>query len=246
MDASERYFELVIDLLGRLRLSQRDAVARAAEAVAATLAADGVVHLFGTGHSHLLAEEVFYRAGGLMAIEAMLDPSVLLSAGARHSTVTERSPGAAAAIAGVYDLRRGDVGVVISNSGRNPAPIEMAKLMKARGLTVIALTSVTHSSAVPPLPPHARRLFEIADIVLDNGGQYGDAGLRIDGVPHPVGPTSTVAGAALLHAVMIGAMERLVAAGKPVVNLPSGNLEGAELTAVAAEFERYRDRIRHW
>ncbi len=246
MDGPQRYFDLVIDLLRRLRDSQRDAVAAAADAVAATLAAGGVIHLFGTGHSHMLAEEVFYRAGGLIPVEAMLNPTVVLSGGARRSTVTERTPGAAAEIASRYDLRRGDVGIVISNSGRNPAPVEMAELMKGRGLTVIVLTSVTHSFALPPTAPSSRRLFEIADIVLDNGGAHGDAGMRLDGVPQPVGPTSTITGAMLLHAVFIGAMERLVAADRSVVNLPSGNVEGADLTAVAAEFERYRERIRHW
>jgi uncharacterized phosphosugar-binding protein len=246
MDGPDRYFSLVIELLGRLRESQGAAVAAAAEAIAASLAADGIVHLFGTGHSHMLAEEMFYRAGGLMAVQAILDPAVVLSGGARRTTVTERTPGAAAEIAERYDLRSGDVGIVVSNSGRNPAPIEMAQLMKAHGLKVIALTSITHSSALPPLPPHTRRLFEIADIVLDNGGEYGDAALHLDSVPYPAGPTSTVAGATLLHAVFIGAMERLIAGGRSVVNFPSGNIEGADATAIAAELERYRDRIRHW
>lgn len=242
----EQYFDLVIDLLLRLRESQRTAVARAADAVAASLRGGGVVHLFGTGHSHMLAEEVFYRAGGLVPIDAMLDASVVLSGGAQRSTVTERTPGAAAEIAGRYDLRAGDVGIVISNSGRNPAPVEMASLMKERGLAVIALTSLAHSRAFAPLPPREVRLADIADIVLDNGGAVGDAALWLDGVPHPVGPTSTVAGAVVLHAVFIEAMEELAAGGQPVVNLPSGNVEGADLTAVAAELGRVRRRLRHW
>jgi len=246
MDGPGRYFSLVIDLLARLRQSQRAAMAAAADLIAASLAADGVVHLFGTGHSHMLAEEVFYRAGGLVPVQAMLDPTVLLSGGAQRSTITERTPGAAAEIAARYDLQPGDVGIVISNSGRNPAPIEMAQLMKARGLKVIALTSVAHSSGLPARPPLSHRLFEIADLVLDNGGVYGDAVLHLDGVPHPAGPTSTIAGAALLHAVFIGAMERLIAGGRSVVNFPSGNIEGTDLTAVAAALERYRGRIRHW
>jgi uncharacterized phosphosugar-binding protein len=108
------------------------------------------------------------------------------------------------------------------------------------------LTSVTHSSALPPLPPHTQRLFEIADIVLGNGGPYGDAGVRLDGVPNPVGPTSTIAGAALLHAVFIGAMERLVRAGRRVVNLPSGNVDDSDMAGIATELARCRDRFRHW
>lgn len=243
MSGAERYFDHVIDLLSRLRVSQQTAIAAAADAIAHALLADGVVHLFGTGHSHMLAEEIFYRAGGLIPIDAMLDPTVVLSGGAQRSTATERTSGAAAEISTRYDLRRGDVGVVISNSGRNPAPVEMAQLMKARGLTVIAVTSIAHSSALSSPAP---RVFEIADIVLDNGGAVGDAGLDVTGVEHPVGPTSTIAGAALLHAVMIAAMERLVAAGRSVTNLPSGNLPTADTRSLAAEVARYRGRIRHW
>jgi uncharacterized phosphosugar-binding protein len=246
MDGAERFFSLVIELLTRLRDSQGPAISAAADAIARSLRAGGLVHLFGTGHSHMLAEEVFYRAGGLIPVDAMLDPAVLLSTGAQRSTVAERTPGLAAAIAARYELRSSDVGIVISNSGRNAGPVEMAVLMKARGLTVIALTSRAHSAAVNPAPPNSPRLFEVADIVLDNGGAYGDASLQLPGVAHPVGPTSTIAGAALLHAVFIGAMERLVAAGETVINLPSGNVEGANIIDVAAELNRYRDRIRHW
>lgn len=246
MTASERYFDAVTQLIFRLRETQGEAIAAAAQAVAERLAAGGIIHLFGTGHSHMLAEELFCRAGGLVPVQAVLDPSVLLSGGAQRSNVTERTPGAAAEIASRYDLRHGDVGIVISNSGRNPAPIEMAELMRAQGMTVIALTSVAHSRAQPPFSPQHRRLFEIADIVLDNCGVPGDAGLRLDGVPQPAGPTSTIAGAVLLHTVLIGAMERLVEIGHPVVNLPSANVENADLTAVASEFELYRGRIRHW
>ncbi len=245
-DGAERFFSLVIELMARLGDSQRPAIAAAADAIAHSLQAGGLVHLFGTGHSHMLAEEVFYRAGGLIPVDAMLDPAVLLSTGAQRSTVAERTSGLAAAIAARYELRSGDVGIVISNSGRNAAPVEMAMLMKARGLTVIALTSRAHSAAVCPVPPQSQRLFEVADIVLDNGGAYGDASLQLPGVAHPVGPTSTIAGAALLHAIFIAAMERLVAAGEKVLNLPSGNVEGANVADLAAELSRYRDRIRHW
>jgi uncharacterized phosphosugar-binding protein len=246
MDGPERYFTSLIELLSRLRVSQRAAVSSAAEAISASLARGGFVHLFGTGHSHLLAEEVFYRAGGLVAVQAMLDPRILLSAGARRSTEAERTTGMAVEIGAQYDLRAGDVGIVISNSGRNPAPIEMAQLMKSRGLTVIALTNLAHSRSHPALPPHSLRLFELADVVLDNGGAIGDAAISLPGVKHPVGPTSTIAGAALLHAVMIEVMERLVAAGERVVNLPSGNVDGADLTGLAEEIERCRGRLRHW
>jgi len=241
----DAYVERLHELLEQFRIAQRAALDRAAACVADSLQRGGVVHLFGTGHSHMIAEEVFYRAGGLIPVNAMLDASVVLSGGALRSTETERTPGAAAAIAARYDLRAGDVGVVISNSGRNPVPVEMAALMKQRGLAVIAVTCLAHSRALPPLDPPGVRLFEVADVVLDNGGAYGDAALALAGVAHPVGPTSTVLGAAIVEAMMIAAMERLVGMGVSVVNLPSGNVPETDLRAVLAELARHRGRLRH-
>lgn len=238
------YLDRLRDLLERFRVTQREALNRAAGTVAECLRGGGMVHLFGTGHSHMIAEEVFYRAGGLIPMNAMLDASVVLSGGATRSTETERTPGAAAAIAARYDLRADDAGVVISNSGRNPAPVEMALLMKGKGMPVIAVTSCAHSSALPPLDPPGARLFEVADIVLDTGGAYGDASLELRGVRHPVGPTSTVLGAAIVQSLVIAAMERL-AVTSAVVNLPSGNVPNADLSAVLAELAKYRSRIRH-
>lgn len=243
--AVDSYLDQVEHLLGRFRRGQRSALTRAAELVADALRAGGVLHLFGTGHSHMLAEEVFYRAGGLVPVNAMLDPTVVLSGGALRSTETERRSGAAAEIAARHDLRRGDAGVVISNSGRNPAPVEMALLMKERGLAVIAVTSLEHSRAVAPRPPLEKRLFEVADAVLDTGVPHGDASLTLPGVAHPAGAVSTVIGAAIVQSLVLAAMERLAASDGEVVNLPSGNIDGADTERVAAEIARYRDRIRH-
>jgi uncharacterized phosphosugar-binding protein len=192
----------------------------------------------------MIAEEVFYRAGGLIPINAMLDTTVVLSGGALRSTETERTSGAAATIAARYDLRRDDAGVVISHSGGNPAPVEMAQLMRRTGLKVIAITSLAHARTPPLRTPAGARLHEVADVVLDTGGAYGDATLQIPGVLHPVGPASTVVGAALIEALMLAAMERLAARGS-VVNFPSGNIVGAELAPALAEMAKYRTRIRH-
>lgn len=239
------YLRTLHELIERFASTQRDALDHAAELVATALASSGVLHLFGTGHSHMIAEEVFYRAGGLIAVDAMLDQEVVLSGGALRSTATERTSGKAAEIAARYDLRAGDVGVVISNSGRNPAPVEMAQLMKSKGMAVIAITNLTHSHAVAPLDPPGARLFEVVDIVLDNGGAHGDAALAMPGVPHPVGPTSTVVGAAIVQSLLLVALEKLVQRGIEVVNLPSANVEGTDTARVAVELARLRGRIRH-
>lgn len=243
--AVDAYLDLVAGLLERFRREERAALSRAAEVIAESLRRGGVVHLFGTGHSHMLAEEVFYRAGGLVPVDAMLDPTVVLSGGALRSTATERRSGSAAEIAARYDLRAEDAGVVISNSGRNPAPVEMARLMRQRGMRVIAVTSLAHSRSVPPRDPPGARLFEVAEVVLDTGVPAGDASLRLPGVDHPAGAVSTAVGAAILQCVILAAMESLVAGGARLANLPSGNVDGADTARVAEEMARYRGRIRH-
>ena len=239
------YLDRLGALLERFRRTQRDPLTRAAALLAESLQQGGVVHLFGTGHSHMIAEEVFYRAGGLIPVDAMLDGSVVLSGGAVRTTDTERTSGAAAVIAARYDLRAGDVGVVISHSGRNPAPVEMALLMKRRAMAVVAVTSVGHSAALPALHPPGARLFEVADVVLDTGGAYGDAALVLPGARQPVGPTSTVIGTAIIQALVLAAMERIVLAGASIVNLPSGNVPQTDVSEVLTEMQKYRQRIRH-
>jgi uncharacterized phosphosugar-binding protein len=239
------YFARVRDLLERFRTTQRAALERGAQLLADRLRGGGVLHCFGTGHSHMIAEELFYRAGGLIAVNAILDPAVLLSGGALRSTETERRSGAAAEIAARYDLRAADAGLVISNSGRNPAPVEMARLMRAAGMPVIGITSVAHSMALPVLDPPGARLLDVCDVALDTGGAYGDASLPLRGVRHAVGPTSTVLGASIAQALILAVMERLAATGTEVVNLPSGNVAPTDLREVIAEINRYRPRLRH-
>jgi uncharacterized phosphosugar-binding protein len=243
--ATDKYIAQLHALLQQFQETQANALDQASRLLATSLRRGGVVHLFGTGHSHMIAEEVFYRAGGLVPVVAMLDESVVLSGGALRSTETERTPGAAATIAAKYDLRAEDAGVVISNSGRNPAPVEMAQLMRQRGMPVVAITSMPHSSAVAPANPHGLRLADVADVVLDTGVAHGDAALELQGALHPVGPTSTVIGAAIVQSLILAAMEKLTAAGEQVVNLPSGNVENADSQATMAEFAKYRDRLRH-
>lgn len=245
MSIADDYIDRLREILEQVKETQRDGLNRAAELVAQSLDGGGVLHLFGTGHSHMIAEEVFYRAGGLIPVDAMLDPNVILSGGAARSTETERTPGKAAEIAARYDLRRGDAGVVISNSGRNPVPVEMAQLMRRHGMSVIGLTSLTHSRSVERLDPPGAKLFEVVDVVLDNGGAYGDACLDLAGVPQPVGPTSTVIGAAIIQSVVLLAMEKLVARDADVVNLPSANVTRVETEALAEAFGKVHDRIKH-
>jgi uncharacterized phosphosugar-binding protein len=239
------YFDFIRKLLDKAESCNADALEQAAEMIADALQSDGMLHTFGTGHGHLLAEEIFYRAGGLVTVNAILDPTLMLHVSALASTDAERLSGYAEVVLERYTLNAGDVLIIASNSGRNAVPIEMALAVQKRGLRVIALTSMNHSQSEPSRHASGQRLYEIADVVLDNCGEVGDAALSVEGVAAKVGPTSTVIGAALLHALLYRVVEKLAARGfTPPVTI-SANIDHAAADEQSRLFEQYRARIRH-
>ena len=201
------------------------------------------MHTFGTGHSHLLAEEPFYRAGGLAPVNPIQDDRITLSRSALASTAAERQDGLAAEILAQHDVRLEDAAIVISNSGRNAAPVEAALWFKERGIPVIALTSLTHSRSVTPRNRAGARLCDVADVVLDNCGVPGDAAVEVAGLAQPMGPTSTAVGSALLHAAFIAAAEQLTQEGVPPVVFPSANADAAHTADVEAAVAAVASRI---
>lgn len=243
MSALDRYHQVVVQQLDTALASQRPALEAAAELLAAALAADRYLYAFGTGHSHLLAEEIFYRAGGLARAAAILDPPLMLHEGAAESSDRERRSGYAAELLARYPLAPGDVLVIASNSGRNAVPVEMALAARERGLHTIAITSLAHSRAFASRHPSGQRLFEVAELVLDNGGVVGDAALDLAGLPRQVGPTSTLVGAFLLNALVVRAIELALARGHVPEVYASSNADvpGWNEALVA----RYRGRLRH-
>ncbi len=241
----ELYIRELTELLGRLIAGQRQQIGSAADIVARCMTADGVIHIFGTGHSSLIAQEAFMRAGGLLPVNAMLDERILLSGGALNSSVMEKQEGFAAEILAAHDVRPSDAGVVISNSGRNAAPVEMAIEMKKRGIPVIAITSLTHSGSVTPSHASGKRLMDVADAVLDNGAPYGDARIRLPGLGASMGATSTITGAALINSVLILAAEKMLAKGTEPVVLPSGNVLAADFERIQAAMGKYIGRIKY-
>jgi uncharacterized phosphosugar-binding protein len=226
--AGHRYLAEASRLLERLAGDEWASLSAAAALVADSLARGGSVHAFGTGHSHMLAEELFYRAGGLVRVKPILFEGLMLHAGAELSTSLERLPGVAAALLEQHPIAPGDVLVVASNSGGNAVVREMASLARARGIPVIAIVSRAHASSGSARAAGATNLQDVADVVIDNGGAPGDAAVAIDGFAQRVGPTSTVVGAAALNAIVAEAAERLVAQGiEPDVFL-SSNVEGGD------------------
>jgi len=212
-----------VALVTRIRDEQSSQIRQAARLVADTLAADGLVHTFGTGHSHVLAEEAFFRAGGLVAVNPIRNHRLMMLEGAIASTHAEREHGFARLILELHEVSPGDVAIIISNSGRHAVPIEMALEMRTREARVVAITSLAQSRAATSRHASGKRLFELADVVLDNGVPEGDALISVPGIDSPMGPGSTVSGAALVNAVLVDALA--AARGVRVAVLRSANLE---------------------
>jgi uncharacterized phosphosugar-binding protein len=242
----ETFAEEVVRQVKHVAKKQGDAIEKAAALVAGSIESDGIVHTFGSGHSALVAQEIFCRAGGIVPVNAILDPSFLVSHGALRSTSMERLPGAASVSLAGHQIRDGDTAFIISNSGKNQAPIEMAFRMKEVGVGVIAVTSMKHTMSTKTSHPSGKRLFEIADVVLDSHVPVGDASIIVPGVKAPMGPTSTILGSFLVHSVIIEAAHILAERGKPPAVFVSVNVEKANLDELAREFIKYRGRIRHF
>jgi uncharacterized phosphosugar-binding protein len=239
---SELYLSRVQEVLSIAARDEAGAVNRAAEAVAAAFARDGILYVFGSGHSHVFAEEAFYRAGGSARISPILQDDYMLHVSAQRSTQLERQEGHAEKILGHYPIRPDvDAMLVVSNSGSNALPIEIAMAAKNLGLPVIAITSVAYARSTTVPGP---RLHDVADIVLDNHCPPGDALVLVaPGLPK-AGPASSTVGIALLNAVIVQALALQAATGvDPDIYLSAGMPGAAEHNSELAD--RFRSRIPH-
>ncbi len=243
MDKPLRYLDYMISILEDIRSQQLSAIEKSAEAFAEALENGNNIFLFGTGHSHMLAEELFYRAGGLVKIQPVLETALMLHESASKSTEIERLEGYAEILFNSYSMKKDDVIVIISNSGRNGVCVDMALLAKERGLKVIALTNLRHSASGASRHKSGKKLYELADIVLDNMGCIGDAGIYFEELKRKASPTSTSAGAAILNAVAAGCIEKMLADGYMPEVFSSSNIDGGD-EINNAFIEKYKNSIR--
>lgn len=244
MKKYNEYIDNVRSIIDRIDNEDADAIESAAENFAEALIKGKRIFLFGTGHSHMLSEELFYRAGGLLNIQPILIDELMLHVDAHGSTIFERKEGLAEEIYDEYKITSDDLIVIISNSGRNGVVVDMALLCKARGLTVIALTNIAHSSAGESRHGSGKRLYEIADVVLDNCGCVGDACVEIDGVEGKICATSTVAGALILNSIVAQAVDICIKKGFCPEHFFSANVDGGDLVNDKL-VEKYKKEIKH-
>jgi uncharacterized phosphosugar-binding protein len=213
------YLSVAIDVLEKIARESAPSIHRAAEMVADAIEQDKDFLVFGSGHSALIARDTAGRAGGLV-------PTLQIHDIAEGDA--ERIEGVAKIILGRYDLRPGSVIFIISNSGINAVPIEMATLCKDSGLTVIAVTSVDHSQQFNSRHSSGRKLYELADIVIDTHAIPGDAAIELPGASAQSGATSTIAGSAVMQAVTVQAAGLLAERGIDPPVFVSANVTGGE------------------
>ncbi|MFN6020140.1 MAG: sugar isomerase domain-containing protein [Bacteroidota bacterium] len=234
------YQEKAIQQLNDIVLNQENAIMQAAEYLAACIINDHIIHTFGTGHSHMIGLELFVRAGGLANVNAMLDSMVLTSEGSRRSAEIERISGLSKIIYDQHNISLNDIMIIISNSGRNAMPVEMAMIAKEMGIKTIAITSLEQSKQYPSRHPSGKKLYEIADLVLDNRVPSGDGLLKIGG--NLTGAASTLSGVFLINLVATEAMKIADAKGIKLPIYHSQNIDGFSNETL---YEKYKGRIKH-
>jgi uncharacterized phosphosugar-binding protein len=247
--AAGRWTVAAIGLLERLAERERERIALAAAWCADAIAAGGLVHLFGTGHSRIAVEEMFPRYGSFPGFHPLVELSMTFHTqivganGQRQAMFIERTEGLAEAILANFSFRPTDVMLVFSVGGVTAVPIEMAEGARRRGMRVVTVTSVEHSRASEPGRRDGRRLLDVADLVIDLGTPVGDALITLDGLQEPVGPASSVVAVAVANEIKVQTAELLLARGgvPPVITAPA--LVGPERSAALFD-AAYREHAR--
>jgi uncharacterized phosphosugar-binding protein len=236
---TDSYLTTLVEATARIRETQAEAIAEAGRTCAASIAADGLAFTFGTGHGSFAAAECFPRTGTPVGFRPIVESAigffhhVLGDQGAYQYRFLHTLEGYAQAILRSHRPQERDTMVLFSHSGINPVILDMALLSQERGMKVVGITSLPHSSAVESRHSSGKRLYEVADVVIDTGVPLRDAATPVEGLEHPVGPTSTVLATAVAHAMVGETVQALVDMGRPPRIMVNPNTAGkAEANAI--------------
>jgi len=236
MSLTQTYLQKSRELI-EIVSAQEDNIAKAADWFAKTILADRMVHVFGSGHSRMMTEEMWPRYGSFPGFNPIVELSlsfhnlVVGCNGQRQAMFLENASGLAEQILRNFELTGQDTALVISSSGCNRVPIEMAELFQKNGIKVVALISQLHSDASTTKDTRGKKLSDFADLILDTGAPVGDAMIKIQGLDTPVSPGSTLGGCLVINSIKAEVAQRLTDAGKPPKVLTAGALIGAERAA---------------
>lgn len=242
------YYDEILKIIGEIRKTERENILKAARIVADQIKKDKLIYVFGPGgHSNLAAMEIFFRAGGLLHVSAMINQETMLSAGAMKSMQVERLPGYGKIIVEDYNIGEGDLLWIVNAYGINSATIDAALTAKAKGATVIGVSSVEHASTCPPdhpaRHPSKKNLHDIVDCSVDCKIKLGDAVLELPGLTQKIGALSTFANAYVMNSIVIEAVNMLVNEGIEPPIWRSGNCPGGD--EWNAQFlDKFRDKVR--
>lgn len=246
-ELADEYFDAVTGLMARICAEERESVAAAADVLAAQIARDRLVYVYGPGgHSNLASQEVFFRAGGLMHVSAILDEGTLLSSGALRSMAVERLPGYGRIVIERAGIGDGDVLVLVNAYGINAALIDAALTARERGATVIGVSSRAHAEQTaeqhPARHPSHANLHDVVDVHIDTKVPIGDAVVQVPGAVEKSGATSTFANAFTMNWLMLETLALLGATGDEVPMWRSGNAPGGD-EANARFIDRFQGRV---
>jgi uncharacterized phosphosugar-binding protein len=240
----EEYFTAVLEMVDEILQTQSQEIERAANIVSQTIAQHGLIHTVGVGHSHCLAEDVFWRAGTLVQIHAILEPSMIGTTEIVKSAYMEKLEGTGSILCDYHRIKPPDALIAISNSGNNAMPIDVAIEAGKRGVKVIAVCSVKYAKSLKARHSSGKKLLDVSDVVIDNCGQIGDTCLSLEGLEQGLGPTSTITGAFITNSVLVQAAANLQEMGIEPMVYWSGNLEGG-MEANQSYLDQYWGRIRN-
>lgn len=236
------YLARIQEYLAKLEKEEETTIGIAASKVAESIKRGGIIHVFGCGHSHLLGEEIFYRAGGLAPVNPIFVEELMLHQSATQASLLERKQTYARTFLKDQDLRPEDVLIVVSTSGINPVPIETALYGKGQGVFTIGITSKDYSVNQPSRYQDGEYLYDVVDVTINNHAKAGDGVLTLsDGVAY--GPSSSIVGLAIINSIMVGAIEKLVELDYEPPVFKSGNIAGSDEHNQRL-IEKYKDRIR--
>ena len=226
---SYQYLDKIYSILQEVSKRETHNIDKAVDMLTEKIKNKNQIFAFGASHAGILTQELFYRAGGLAVINPIFEPSLMLNL--RPVTMTsqmERVDGFGTIIADNSELKKGDVVIVHSVSGRNPVAIDFVLTAKQKGAEIIAITNVLYSSSVTSRHSSGKRLYEVADLVIDNHGDIGDACIKVTGLEQNVAPTSTVIGATILNIIVSETVRKLVSQNEVAPVFFSANIDGGD------------------